>query len=297
MNDASHEHLPARLWWVLAALTVVWGFNWTAMKVSISEIPPFTFRTVCLALGSGLLFGFLRATRQPLSIPREHWGRLTLTAFFTITCWNILVVFGLQYIPSGRAAILAYTMPAWGIPLSVLVLGERMTAAKLLGLALGVGGMLLLLWDDFERLQRAPLGSLLVLAASFTWAIGTVIQKKFPVKAPLPAFTAWLMLVGGVPIYAGMLVFEEVRGLASASFWPALALTYNVVFAFAWGHWAWMKLVTSVSVTVFSLSMLVIPVVGVFSGMLFLNERPGWTEYAALLLVLASLATVVPRRR
>jgi len=297
LNDASHEHLPARLWGVLAALTFVWGFNWTAMKVSISEIPPFTFRTVCLAIGSGLLFGFLRATRQPLSIPREHWPRLALTAFFTITCWNILVVFGLQYIPSGRAAILAYTMPAWGIPLSVLVLGERMTGAKLLGLALGVGGMLLLLWDDFERLRRAPLGSLLVLAASFTWAIGTVIQKKFPVKAPLPAFTAWLMLVGGVPIYAGMLVFEDLRGLASTGFWPALALAYNVVFAFAWGHWAWMKLVTSVSVTVFSLSMLVIPVVGVFSGMLFLDERPGWTEYAALLLVLASLATVVPRRR
>jgi drug/metabolite transporter (DMT)-like permease len=136
-----------------------------------------------------------------------------------------------------------------------------------------------------------------VLCASFTWAIGTVVQKKFPVHAPLPTFTAWLMLVGGVPIYAGMFVFEDVRQLGSVSLWPALALAYNAVFAFAWGHWAWMKLVTSVSVTVFSLSMLIIPVVGVFSGMLFLGERPGWAEYAALALVLASLATVAPRRR
>ncbi|HXR58773.1 MAG TPA: EamA family transporter [Burkholderiales bacterium] len=297
MNDVPQEHLPVRLWWVLGALTLVWGFNWTAMKVSISEIAPFTFRTFCLGIGSGLLFAFLRLTGQPLAIPRAHWPRLVVTAFFTITCWNLLVVFGLQYIPSGRAAILAYTMPAWGIPLSVLVLGERMTGAKLLGLALGVGGMLLLLWDDFERLQHAPLGSLLVLCASFTWAIGTVVQKKFPVHAPLPAFTAWLMLVGGVPIYAGMLIFEDVRSLGAVSLWPALALAYNAVFAFAWGHWAWMKLVTSVSVTVFSLSMLVIPVVGVFSGMLFLGEHPGWAEYAALALVLASLATVAPRRR
>jgi drug/metabolite transporter (DMT)-like permease len=297
MTEPHQEHLPFRLWWVLGALTVVWGFNWTAMKVSISEIPPFTFRTFCLAIGSGLLFAVLRATRQPLAIPRAQWPRLALTAFFTITCWNILVVFGLQHIASGRAAILAYTMPAWGIPLSVLVLKERMTGAKLAGLALGVSGMLLLLWDDFERLQSAPLGSLLVLGASFTWAIGTVIQKKFPVSAPLPAFTAWLMLIGGIPIYAGMLVFEDVSRLREISLWPALALTYNIVFAFAWGHWAWMKLVTSVSVTVFSLSMLVIPLVGVFSGMLFLGERPGWTEYAALALVLGSLGTVIPRRR
>jgi len=292
MKPRDQEHLPARLWGVLAALTLVWGFNWTAMKVAISEVPPFTFRTFCLGIGAGLLFAFLRATGQPLAIPRAQWGRLALTAFFTITCWNILVVFGLQHIPSGRAAILAYTMPAWGIPLSVLVLGERMTGAKLLGLALGLGGMLVLLWDDLARLQRAPLGSLLVLGASFTWAIGTVLQKKLPVSSPLPTYTAWLMLIGGVPIYAGMLVFEDPHQLGRIGLWPALGLAYNALFAFAWGHWAWMKLVTSVSVTVFSLSMLLIPVVGVLSGMVFLGERPGGAEYAALALVLGSLATV-----
>ena len=299
MTDASQEHLPARLWWILAGLTLVWGFNWTAMKVAISEVPPFTFRTCCLGIGAGLLFAYLRASGQAVAIPRAQWPRLALIAFFSITCWNILVVFGLQHIPSGRAAILAYTMPAWSIPLSVLVLGERMTGAKLAGLVLGMGGMVLLLRDDFAGLERAPLGSLLVLAASFTWAVGTVLQKKFPVSAPLPAFTAWLMLVGGVPIYLGMLLFEDLGKLAQLGLWPALALAYNVLFSFAWGHWAWMKLVSSVSVTVFSLSMLLIPVVGVFSGMLFLGERLGWDEYAALVLVLGSLASVViaPRRR
>jgi len=79
---------------------------------------------------------------------------------------------------------------------------------------------------------------------------------------------------------------------------PLLAVAYNVLFAFAWGHWAWIKLATSMSVTVFSLSMLVIPVVGVFSGMLFLGEQPGWAEYLALAFVLGSLATViVPPKR
>lgn len=298
MSTAQHEHLPARLWWVLATLTLVWGFNWTAMKVAISEVAPFTFRTLCLGIGSGLLFAFLRGGGQSLSIPRDQWKRLLLIAFFTITCWNILVVFGLRHIPSGRAAILAYTMPAWAIPLSVLILGERMTGRKLLGLAFGMAGMGLLLWDEFARLRSMPLGGLLVLGASVTWAIGTVLQKKYPVRAPLPAYTAWIMLLGGVPIYAGMLAFEDLSHLAGIGLWQALAVAYNVLFAFAWGHWAWMKLATTVSVAVFSLSMLVIPVVGVFSGMLFLGERPGWPEYAALGFVLGSLATVViPQRK
>jgi drug/metabolite transporter (DMT)-like permease len=296
-NDL-HERHPARLWWILAGLTIVWGFNWTAMKVAISDITPFTFRTLCLGAGSGLLFAFLRASGQPLAIPRSQWKRLVLIAFFSITCWNILVVFGLQHIPSGRAAILAYTMPAWAIPLSVLILGERITPRKLLGLALGMAGMLLLVWDEFARLQGAPLGALLVLSASFTWAIGTLLQKKYPVQAPLPAYTAWIMLLGGVPIYIGALVFEDFGRLGQLGLRPLLAVAYNILFAFAWGHWAWIKLATSMSVTVFSLSMLVIPVVGVFSGMLFLGEQPGWAEYLALAFVLGSLATViVPQKR
>jgi len=298
MEKGGQEHLPVRLWWVLAGLTVVWGFNWTAMKVAIADIAPFTFRTLCLGLGSGVLFAFLRASGQPLAVPRDQWPRLVLIAFFNITCWNILVVFGLSQLPSGRAAILAYTMPAWAIPLSVLLLGERLTGRKLLGLALGMAGMALLLWDEFHRLQGAPRGALLVLCAALTWAVGTILQKKYPVRAPLAGFTAWLMLLGGVPIYIGALLFEDFSKLADVGLTSALGAAYNVLLAFAWAHWAWIKLATSVSVTVFSLSMLVIPVVGVFSGILFLGEQPGWPEYAALAFVLGSLATVVvPQRR
>src|SRR5262245_43896875 len=297
MQGSSQEHLPARLWWVLAGLTLVWGFNWTALKVAVTEVSPFTFRTFCLGLGSGVLFAFLRMSGQPLAIPRDQWGRLALIAFFNITCWNMLVVFGLATLPSGRAAILAYTMPAWSIPLSVLLLHERLTARKLLGLALGMSGMTLLVWDEFHRIQGAPLGALLVLGAAFTWAIGTILQKKYPVRAPVAGFTAWLMLLGGVPIYIGALVFEDIGRLADIGTKSALAVAYNVLLSFAWAHWAWIKIATSVSVTVFSLSMLVIPVVGVLSGMIFLGERPSASETVAMLLILAALATVVAPRR
>jgi len=287
------EHMPRHLWWVLAGITLVWGFNWTAMKVAISEVAPFTFRTLCLAAGSAVLFGVLKASGQPLAIPRSQWRRLALVAFFTITCWNVLVVFGLRLIPSGRAAILAYTMPAWAIPLSVWFLGERMNGRKLLGLALGMAGMALLLVQEITSLAGAPLGALLVLGAACTWAIGTLLQKKFPVQAPVAPLTAWMMLVGGIPIYLAALAFDDWGDLGAISLWPGLAVAYNVLLSFAWAHWAWIKLATSVSVTTFSLSMLMTPVVGVMSGMLFLGERPGGPEFAALLLVIGSLATVV----
>jgi len=290
------DRLPPRLWWVLGGLTLAWGFNWTALKVALSEVPPWTFRSLCLGLGSAVLFAALRAGGQRLELPRGQWRRLWLLALLNITAWNMLIAFGVALIPSGRAAILAYTMPVWAVPLSIWLLGERITRAKLAGLALGLGGLALLLSESLVSLGSAPLGSLLILGAAFSWALGAVLQKRFPVTLPAGLYTAWIMLLGGVPIFAGALLFEDPGALRNVSLPAALGTAYNVFIAFAFAHWAWIKIATSVPVSVFSISMLIIPVVGVLSGMLFLGERPTWAEYAALALVIASLLTVLRPR-
>jgi drug/metabolite transporter (DMT)-like permease len=287
------DHLPTRLWWLLGALTAAWGFNWTALKLALSEVPPWTFRSICLGAGSLVLFTVLRATGQPLVWPRGQWRRLWLLAVLNISAWNILIAFGVKMIPSGRAAILAYTMPAIAIPLSVWLLGERLAPAKLAGLALGMAGIALLLGEGFTGIGVSPLGSALVLGAAASWALGAVLQKKYPVALPTGLYTAWIMLLGAVPIIAGALLFEDARWLSTVGPGALAGTAYNVFVAFAFAHWAWIKLATSVSVSVFSLSMLVIPVVGVFSGVLFLHEHPTWTECLALLLVLGSLASVL----
>jgi drug/metabolite transporter (DMT)-like permease len=289
--------LPRRLWWTLAGLTLAWGFNWTAIKVALSGVSPLTFRTLCLAVGSAVLFSVVRAGGQSLAVPKGQWPRLALLAFFNVTCWNALVVFGMTMIPSGRAAILAYTMPAWAIPLSVWLLGERMNGRKLTGLALGMAGMALLVGESAASLRSAPLGSLLVLSAALSWALGTVLQRRYPMAMPPAPYTAWMMLLGGIPIFAGALLLEDPGQLASIGLWPALGVLYNVLIAFAFAQWAWIRIATTVPVAVSSLSMLMIPVVGVFSGMVFLGERPSWAEYAALALVLGSLLTVVLPQR
>jgi drug/metabolite transporter (DMT)-like permease len=278
---------------VLAALTLAWGFNWTALKVALSEVPPWTFRSLCLGLGAAVLFAALRAGGQRPVAPRGQWSRLWLLALLNITSWNMLIAFGVGMIPSGRAAILAYTMPLWAVPLSVWLLRERITRAKLAGLALGLGGLALLLAESFSGLGHAPLGALLVVGAAFAWALGTVLQKRFPVGLPVGLYTAWIMLLGGVPIFAGALLLDDWRALREVGLNAWLGTAYNVLVAFAFAHWAWIKIATSVPVSVFSISMLLIPVLGVVSGMLFLGERPSWAEYAALALVIAALLTVL----
>ena len=289
----SADHLPMRLWWLLGALTLAWGFNWTAMKLALAEVPPWIFRSLCLGLGSAVLFLVLRLGGQRIPLPRGHWLRLIMLALLNITGWNMLVAFGLAMIPSGRASILAYTMPVLSIPLSLWLLGERLTVAKAIGFALGLAGLALLLGEGYAALGAAPLGTLLVLGAAASWALGAVLQKKYPIAMAPGPYTAWIMLLGGVPIFIGAALFEDPRALAHLGAGAVFGIAYNVLIAFAFAHWAWIKLATSVSVTVFSLSILVIPVVAVLGGMVFLGERPSLAELAALGLVLVSLATVL----
>lgn len=214
------QQYSAALLWLLAGLTLAWGFNWTAMKVALSEVPPLLFRSLCLGFGSAVLFSVLRAGGQPLAVPKGQWGRLVLLAIFNVTGWNVLVAFGVTMIASGRAAILAFTMPAWATALAVWLLGERLTGRKLTGLLLGMAGIALLLGQGVFDLKAAPL----VLGGALSWALGTVLLKRYPVQMPVSAYTAWIMLLGNVPIVVGALLFEDPRTLAGMTLWPALAV-------------------------------------------------------------------------
>ena len=262
------------------------------MKLALAEIPVWTFRSLCVAAGAAGIFAIARIGGQPLLPPRAHWPRLVGVSLFNVTAWNILIAYGLTLLPAGRSAILAYTMPLWVALLSVPFLREPLTLRRLLGLALGISGMLLLLSDEWASVRAAPVGALLVVGAAMSWALGTVLMKRFPTALPTVSFTAWQLLIGGLPIIVGACVLDTGK-LGPLSWQASATLVYNIVIAFIICYWAWFKIVERASVTASSLGTLAIPVVGVFSSMLVLGEHPDWREYLALLLVLAAIATVI----
>src|SRR5258706_998893 len=150
--------------WLLAALALFWGANWPMMKMVVNEWNVWHFRTVSLFLGCASLFALAGVLRYPLRVPDGQWGRLLGASLFNITGWHIFSGFGVSLLASGRAAIIAYTMPLWVVPLSMWLLKESMTRRKVIGLALGFCGLMLLVGDDLFRRLQVPLGMLSILA-------------------------------------------------------------------------------------------------------------------------------------
>lgn len=282
---------------LVSLITLIWGFNWAIMKVVLSEVPPFTFRSLCMAAGAIGLLAIAKFNGLAIRVPPGQWTRLMASALFNITAWNLLIAFGLKYVAASRGVILAYTMPMWTVLLSMIFLHERLTGNRALGLVFGMFAMLILVSVEFTQLRAAPLGALLVVGAALSWSIGTVILKRFPVDLPTTSMTGWTMVLGGIPIWIATPLFERVS-ISNISFWPALGVIYNMTLAVIFCYWAWNKLISHGSVSVTSLSTLMIPVLGVFSSMWFLGEQPRWQEFSALALVIVSLMLVlVPRRR
>ena len=135
-----HEQLPKQGLILLALLSLGWGINWPIMKIVLTEVPPLYFRAFCLLCsGLGLLL-ITRVSGKPVAVPEGQWRRLILLSLFNIVGWNVLAIYGVLLLPSGRAALLGYTMPIWSAILSVLLLGETISARRIVGLLLGLSG-------------------------------------------------------------------------------------------------------------------------------------------------------------
>ncbi len=281
---------------LLALLTLAWGVNWPVMKFGVTSFPPLLFRVIVLGGGVAVLWMWIRTRRIPLAVPRGKRLTLLWLAVPNVIIWQILSVLALKLLPSGRAAILGYTMPVWAVVVSVLVFGDRPLPRHWLGIAAALVGTLLLLATEFTALAGSPLGTVLMLIAAATWGWGTVLLRRQMLDLPTVTLGFW-MLAAAVPVAAvTTLSFETAQWrLPTPTEWGAIL--YNILVAIAFCHIVWFHLARLLPPAASGLSVMLIPVVGVFSSMAMLGEQPHWQDYTALALILMALATVLLPQR
>ena len=284
--------IPRRELWLFIGVVIFWGMNWPIMKLAMAELDFWVFRTYCLIAGFIWFLAYNLKAGVSLAVPRALWPRLVASALCNVAGWNILSAAGLNMLPSGRAGILAYTMPLWLVLLSRVFLGEALTWARMIALTLGMTGIALLLVDEFHTLQSAPVGALLMVASGFVWAFGIVLFKGFPKSMPTTTIMIWSFLVGGWPVVLGMLIASHGPWLPTGTAaWLALLFNVVIVCGFCW--FAWNELVRNLPAQVTGISSLAVPIVGFVSGMLLLGEKPRTFDYVALAAIVAAVALVL----
>ena len=286
---------PLRGLALLLAVGLFWGFNWPVMKVGMAAIPVFTFRAISIFLGGLCLAAICRYTGYSMKVPRAQWPPLLLVTLL-IFGFTVLSGYGVLQTGSGRAAVMAYTMPIWAIPMGALLLADPLTWRKLASLALGLAGMAMLVVADIETLGGAPIGILIMLVTAILWAGATIAHKKAAWTVPTLVLVTWQSLLSSVPLAIGA-AFVDYQEVDFPGLWPILCLLYNVFIAATFCLYAYFEVVRIFPVGITTIGVLIAPVVGVFSGAFTLGEPLGLAEFAALALVLAAIALPVMARR
>lgn len=288
--------LSRKDWILLTLLTLFWGINWPVMKAGVQDFPPLSFRMLSMIGGLPTLWLAARWQRAPLSIPEGKTMDVVRLAVPNMLIWHVFMILGVKMLSSGRAAILGYTMPVWAVLFALFFFAERPKRAAWVGVACALAGALLLLSSEFATLAGNPLGTVFALIAAAGWGYGTVVMKRSSIDMPTISLTFWMLSITTVAMSVASLIFErQAWRMPDTPTWTAIA--YNAFIIFGFAHVVWFKLARTLPPVASSLSVMLIPVLGVFSGAWLLGETPHWQDYAAMVLILLAMSTVLLKPR
>lgn len=280
-----------------AAVYVIWGSTFLAIRYAIDSLPGFTMAAARFLVAGALFLAWARAQGQPWP-SRRQWRDAFVIGGLLLLCGNGGVVWAEQHLASGLTALLVATEPVWvAVLLWMTSRRERPRARTVAGVLLGFAGAAVLAAPGLPDVNgdRVPLvPALVVVVAALGWAAGSLYSRRADLPRSVPQSSGMQMLAGGVLLGLAGAATGEWQGfqpseVSAASWW---ALGYLMVFGSLIGFTAYSWLVRTTAPTLVATYAFVNPVVAVLLGWLLAGEPVGWRTLAASALVVVSVILV-----
>jgi drug/metabolite transporter (DMT)-like permease len=278
---------------LLVLLTLVWGLNWPVMKLGVTHFPPLSFRTLSMWLGLPVLWLATRWLKVPLQIPRAEWPELAKLTLTNMIVWHVVAIVAIQALSSGRAAILGYTMPIFSALWGMAMFGQRLAPRQLAGVAAAALGVTLLLWHELGRMAGKPWGAAGMLFSAAVWALGTQQLRRTTMQTPTLAIVFWMTVITTFVMTVLAVTLEQRQWTAAPNTFVWAAIVFNALLIFGFAQPAWLSLARALPPIASTLSVMLIPVLGVLSGAWWLGEVLHWQDVAAIVLMLIAIASVL----
>jgi drug/metabolite transporter (DMT)-like permease len=280
-----------------AAIYLIWGSTFLAIRIGVRELPPFLFAGSRFVL-AGALLGMVAAwRREPLPAGGREWRYMLIFSVLMVALSNGVSTVALQHIPSNEGALLAAGAALWIAGLGAIgPKAHALTARGILGLLLGLTGVVLIVWPR----AATPSGHLawqsLVVFGSFCWAAGTIMYRNAALPVGPVAFNAALMVLGGTwLLLAGLATGEIARWQWSPG--GLAAMLYLAVFGSAVAYTAYAWLLRRVRADRVGTFAYVNPAIATVLGWAVLGEALSPVQISGMAIVLLGVALVtIPSR-
>jgi len=271
-------------------VVVVWGLNFVVIKVGLHNMPPLMLAGLRFLLVAFPALFFVARPKIPFRLLLGYGLTISFGQFAFLFC---AINFGM---PAGLASLVLQAQAFFTIILGALVFGERLQGKQLVGIALAVVGMLVLAEASLNGQHVALLGFLLTLAAAFCWASGNIFNKKIMQLETRPAvmsLVVWSALIPIVPFMVASYLLDGptvmLHSLVTLDLTTILSLIYLAFVATIVGYGIWGALLGRYETWRVAPLSLLVPVVGIASAALLLDEKLGALQLVGALLVMAGL--------
>lgn len=281
---------PLRVVAAYVSVALIWGTTWGAIKVGINDVPPFVLAFARAVAVAGLLTIVAVALRQPFPRATRTIAVATIVGLINIGLTWVIIFWSEQFVPSGVVSVFGSAAPVWTAVLAhFMVKGDRLSALKIIGLALGLGGTVILIGAPDAADGTAGLVATALLAVMpITWAIAAILQSRYLRSvAPIPtvALGTWASALLLAPLAIVQLPLGQHWTLASI-----VALTYLVVFGTCFAMVVSLWLYRKLRPTTITLIQVLVPTEAILIGTIWLGEPVTIRMLGGAALVVAAVA-------
>jgi drug/metabolite transporter (DMT)-like permease len=284
-----------------ALVYLIWGSTYLAIHVAGLHIAPPLVGALRTLISAAILAAFCLARGISLRMSRRAAWQLSLVGILFMSANNVLLIWGETKVPSGYASLVIAMIPILvALMETVLPGGETLNLRGWLGTLLGAVGMFALVWPSLHStsgsLDRRSLAGFLILAlAALSFAVGSVLSRRFHFKVDTFAATTWQIGAASVVNLAIALAGGNFQ-TAQWTTGGVLAILYLATFGSVVGLTAYVYLLKHVPVTKVSTYAFVNPVIAVLIGVVTLHERLAPAEFTGMVVILIAVATVILSR-
>lgn len=284
---------------LLVLLASLWGPSFLFIKVAVQEIQPLTITMLRIGLAALIMNTYLYVIGQRLTKDLTFWRHVLIAGFFMHSLPFSLINWGEQYVDSGIASILNGLTPLSTVLLAnFFIADERMSIQKILGVAAGFGGLVVLALPNLmSGYQATSSGILAVTLGAISYGVGLVYTKRYlkntrPIHAP-----AGQLLVAVIYLIPVSFIFESPIIVLNAS-WKAIgSITLLSVFGTALAFVIYYRLIESASAAYLSMVTYLMPIYGVVLGVLILEESLSTEMMVGMLLILFGIVLINAKRK
>ncbi len=293
--------MRGRLIAAFAAVYIIWGSTYLAIRFAVETLPPFLMAGARFAIAGGILLAWGRIRSPSAGPTRLDWRTGFVSGLLLLVGGNGGVVWAEQRVPSGLTALLVAIVPLWMVLLDWLRPGGRRPPGLVFaGLGLGLGGLALLVGHDALHAHGEidVVGAMVLVLASLSWAAGSLFTKHAPRASSGGNGAATQMVAGGALLLAAGLVSGELArlDLAHASSRSLLGFLYLVTFGSLIGFTAYVYLLAHTTAAKAATYAYVNPVVAVILGWAIANEPVTMRTMLAAAVILAGVAIITAAR-